>query len=337
MSPPLRGALVGCGYISEQQLWAWQQIPEAEIVAVCDIELARAQQRAEQFGISIVYNDYGQMLQDLKLDFIDIATRPHLHLQMVRVAAEQGIHILCQKPVAETIEEARQMVNLCQAAGVRFMVNENYRHQAWFRKIRQLIDDGRLGTPHYARFYGRWRSTLPAPDFEGQDYFQDMPRLIIFEMGIHLYDTARYLFDEPDTVFADLRRISPEIQGEDMALSLARFGPLTFLFDLNWFAIPESNSGSVAHGRFVVEGSEGTATLSTDGRLRLIREDEQAEWSFPPDTVAQSFVTTQGHFITCLQTGQEPETSGTETLKTMALVFGAYESARSGCQVRLQP
>lgn len=335
MSSPLRGALVGCGYISEQQLRAWQQITGAEIVAVCDIDLAKAQQRSQQFGIPAVYGDYGQMLRELDLDFIDIATRPALHLPMVSVAAERGIHILCQKPVSETMDEARQMVAICQTAGVQFMVNENYRHQAWFRQIKQLLDDDRLGTPHYARFYGRWRATMPTPDFEGQDYFRDMPRLIIFEMGIHLYDTARYLFNEPDAVFADLRRVSPEIQGEDMALSLARFGPLTFLFDLNWFAIAEQQAGNVAHGRFVVEGSQGTAVLSQDGSLQLIRDDGQEEWHFPQDTIAQSFAATQRHFITCLETGQESETSGAETLKTMALVFGAYESANTGQMVRL--
>jgi predicted dehydrogenase len=335
MSTPFRGALVGCGYISEQQLWAWQQIPEAEIVALCDIDLSKAQQRGRQFGIETIYSDYGRMLDDLNLDFIDIATRPNLHLPMVKAAAERGFHILCQKPVAETIEEAGQMAAICNKAGVQFMVNENYRHQSWFRQIKSLIEDGRLGTPHYASFYGRWRSTLPKPDFEGQDYFKDMPRLIIFEMGIHLYDTARYLFGEPDTVFADLRQVSPDIQGEDMALSFARFGPLTFLFDLNWFAVPVNDGGHVAHGRFVVEGSEGTAVLSQDGVLRLHRTDGDQAWSFPPDTVPQSFVATQGHFIDCLLNGQEPETSGTETLKTMAIVFGAYDSASRGCAITL--
>ncbi|MFZ0544470.1 MAG: Gfo/Idh/MocA family oxidoreductase, partial [Candidatus Promineifilaceae bacterium] len=310
MTTPLRGALIGCGYISEQQLQAWQQIPEADIVALCDVDLEKAHYRGRQFGIETIYNDYGRMLDGLDLDFVDIATRPNLHLPMVKAAAERGLHVLCQKPIAETMEEAQQMVAVCQEAGVQFMVNENYRHQAWFRQTKALIEDGRLGTPHYARFYGRWRATLPTPNFAGQDYFRDMPRLLIFEMGIHLYDTARYLFGEPDTVFADLRRVSPDIQGEDMALSLARFARLTFLFDMNWFAVLHDHTGNAAHGRFVVEGSEGTAALSQDGLLRLYRADGSEEWQFPQDTIEQSFVATQRHFIECLQTGQEPETSG---------------------------
>jgi predicted dehydrogenase len=254
---------------------------------------------------------------------------------MVAAAAARGVHVLCQKPLAATLFEARQMVQLCDEAGVQFMVNENYRHQAWFRHIRKLLDEGLLGTVHYARFHGRWRATYPTPDFEGQDYFQEMTRLIIFEMGIHLYDTARYLFGEATSVFADLRRVSPHIAGEDMALSLARFGDLTFLFDLNWFALPHENGGETAHGQFVVEGTEGTAALATDGSLRLVTATGTEAWRFPEDTIPRSFVATQQHFVDCLRSGRAAETSGAETLKTMALVFGAYRSAREGRVVAL--
>jgi predicted dehydrogenase len=87
----------------------------------------------------------------------------------------------------------------------------------------------------------------------------------------------------------------------------------------------------------VVEGSEGTAVLTPDGCLRLYRTDGNEEWQFPKDTVAQSFTSTQQHFIDCLQSGRSFETSGVETLKTMALVFGAYQSAREGRFIELAP
>jgi predicted dehydrogenase len=287
------------------------------------------------FAIPTVYDDYHRMLAELNLDFVDIATRPGLHLPMVTAAADHGVDVLCQKPLAESMDAAQEMVQRCAAAGVQFMVNENYRQQAWFRQIRALLDEGRLGTPHYARFHGRWRATLPYPDFEGQDYFQQMPRLLIFEMGIHLYDTARYLFGEATSVFADVRRVSPDIAGEDMALSLVSFGDLTFLFDLNWFAIPQTEGHGVAHGQFVVEGSRGTVALERDGCLRLYSDQGAKQWQFPQDTIPRSFVATQQHFIDCLRSGRPAETSGAETLKTMALVFGAYRAAREGRVVTL--
>lgn len=331
----LRGALIGCGYISEQQLWAWRQIPGVQIVAVCDVDVEKAQQRARQFQIENTFADYHQMLDSLDLDFVDIATRPASHLPMITRAASRGLHVLCQKPMAPTIEEAQQMVRVCQDHGVQLMINENYRHQAWFRTIRTLLDDGRLGAPHYARFHGRWRSTLPTPDFEGQDYFAQMPQLIVYEMGIHLYDTARYLFGEAASIYADLRQVSPYIAGEDMVLTLAHFGDLTFLFDINWFALSQPSSDATTHGEFVVEGTEGTVQLSKDGSLRLHTIQGTKTWTFAEDTIPQSFVATQRHFVDCLRQGRAAETSGPESLKTMALVFGAYRSAREGRVVQL--
>lgn len=331
----LRGALIGCGYISEQQLWAWRQIPDVQMVAVCDVDLKKAHRRAKAFEIENVFADYRHMMDELALDFVDIATRPSLHLAMVAEAASRGLHVLCQKPMAETMEEGQQMVQACAQHGVALMINENYRHQAWFRQIRQLLDSGRLGTPRYARFHGRWRSTLPAPNFEGQDYFGQMPRLVVYEMGIHLYDTARFLFGEATSIYADLQQVSPYIAGEDMALTLARFGDLTFLFDLNWFAVAPPSSASTTHGTFVVEGTEGSIYLTSDGSLQLRTAQGAETWPFPADTIPQSFIATQQHFVDCLRGGRAAETSGAESLKTMALVFGAYRSAREKRMVPL--
>jgi len=281
-----------------------------------------------------VYTDYRKMLDEEQLDFVDIATRPMLHLEMVRAGAERGLHVLCQKPIADTLEELRAMIAACEAAGVTFMVNENFRHRAWFRQVRNLLDAGALGTPYNARFFGRWRSTLPTPDFEGQPFFIDMPRLIVFEAEIHPLDTARYLFGEAQTIYARLRRVSPHIKGEDKSLIVADFGPLTCQFDSAWYAVP-APSPPGEWDSFVVEGTEATAVLERGGTLTLYGESAVQEWRFPEDTVNQSFVATQRHFIDCVQTGREAETSGPQTLRTMALVFGAYRSAEEGRVVAL--
>lgn len=326
----LRGGLIGCGYISKQQLWAWQRVAGAEIVAVCDLELERAQERAQEFNIAEVFTDYHSMLDKLDLDFVDIATRPESHLKLVSASATRGAHILCQKPLADTMKEAQQMVSACDKAGVTFMVNENGRHQAWFRKTKALLDQGALGNPHYARFQSRWRATLPNPDFEGQPYFAEMPMLIVYEMGVHYLDTSRYLFGEASSIYAQLKRVSPHIFGEDMAVLMASFDDLTLLIDTNWYSIPEPGEKQITWGTFTLEGTEGTLILHPDGKLVLYLSDEQQYWSFSEDTVLRSFVATQQHFIDCLKTGQTPETSGRETLKTMALVFAAYKSSEEG-------
>jgi predicted dehydrogenase len=322
----LRGAMIGCGYISQQQLWAWSQVADAEIVAVCDVDEAKARGRADEFGIGAAYTDYRQMLAEHDLDFVDIATRPMTHLEMVRAGAERGLHVLCQKPVADTLDELRAMIAACDDAGVTFMVNENFRHQAWFRKLKGLLDTGVIGRPYNARFHNRWRSTLPVPEFEGQPFFQNMPRLIVFEAEIHVLDTARYLFGEAQTIYARLHRVSPHIAGEDKAVILADFNQLTCQIDAAWYAVPVRGPQGAAWASLVVEGDEGTLVLDRAGTLSLHRAKESEEWHFPPDTINQSFAATQRHFIDCVHTGLPAETSGPETLRTMALVFGAYRS-----------
>lgn len=326
----LHGAIIGCGYISKQQLTAWRRVQGARIVAVCDLEESRARQRAREFEIMALYTDYRQMLDAERLDFIDIATRPSSHLQLVTAVAERGLHVLCQKPIAGSMDEARQIVAACDRAGVVLMVNENGRHQAWFRRMKSLLVAGALGDLHNACFFGRWRATLPTPDFEGQPYFQEMPQLLVFEMGVHYLDTARYLFGEAQSVFARLHRVSPHIAGEDKALLLLEFGSMTCLVDSNWYAVPVPQGQSIAWGPLLVEGTVGTLLLREDGTLLLYSEEHEQQWRFPTDTIDRSFVATQQHFVDCLQKGMAPETGGRDTLRTMALVFGAYRSDEEG-------
>lgn len=330
-----QGVMIGCGHISKDHLWAWKQISDANIVAVCDIVQEKAQERANEFNIPLVFTDYKKMLAEVKPDFVDIATRPSSHSILVTYAAQKGLHVLCQKPLAQTLQEANQLEQICRKAGIVFMVNENGRHQRWFRDIHGLLTNKVIGDPYYARFEERGRVTLPQPDFGGQPYLSEMTRLAVYEMGVHYLDIARYLFGEADWVFAQLNRVSPFIAGEDQALIATKFQELTCLIDIGWYTVPLPSS-DVTWGRLKIEGTIGTLSLETDGTLYLFTDHEQQTWRFPHDTLSQSFVATQQHFITCLDTGDEPETSGAQTLNTMKLVYAAYESASLGQVVNVE-
>ena len=120
--PPLRAALIGCGHISVRHIPAWQATPDADLVALCDLDLARAQERAREFGIPKAYDSVEAMLDAERLDCVDVATHDVTHTALVSLAAGRGLHVLCQKPLAPTVAEARAMVDLAARAGVRFMV-----------------------------------------------------------------------------------------------------------------------------------------------------------------------------------------------------------------------
>lgn len=148
----LQGAPIGCGHVSLYHLRAWARIPEAEIVALANRTVAKAEDRAREFGIhpAYVYSDYRVLLDQEDLDFVDIATAPHVHREQVEAAASHGLHVLCQKPFAPTLEDARAMIAVCDRAGVLFSINENWRWRRWYRDVKQLVDAGSwedLGTP----------------------------------------------------------------------------------------------------------------------------------------------------------------------------------------------
>ena len=130
-----KGVCIGAGYFSHFQYEAWQRIGEVQITAFCNSNADRAKTIREEFGITNHYTDYRKMLEREKPDFVDVITPPRTHLEMCKFAANLGIHIICQKPLAPTLAEAQQIVECTSRAGVRFMVHENFRFQPWHRQI----------------------------------------------------------------------------------------------------------------------------------------------------------------------------------------------------------
>lgn len=325
----LRGALIGCGYASRFQLEAWKHIPAVEIVAVASRNARKARHRADEFDIPSMYTDYVQMLDKEDLDFVDIATPPIVHLEMVKEAAQRKLHILCQKPISETLGELLQMIDICNAADVRFMVNENGRFQPWFREIKALLDSGEFGRPFHLHVSSQYRMTLPR--FEAGDQetlLRDMPRLITFELGVHLLDTLRYLLGEPISLYSTMDKISSNVAGEDIASILLKLEEAQAVIEMSWASLPpRAYEKSASWSEVRIEAETGTVLLETDGTLSVVTDGGRESKSFQENGELLGYVGAQQHFSNCLLSGREFETSGKETYKTMELVFGAYFSA----------
>ena len=330
----LKGALIGCGYIADYQMEAWKKIPEVEIVAVCDLVEEKAGKMAAKFGVARRFVDYRQMFDEIRPDFVDIATRPASHFELTRAAAERGIAVLCQKPLAASLNEAREIVETCEKLSVPFMVNENWRFRPWFREMRKLLDEGKVGPPYFARFTRRNQRTLPQPSFINQPYFIEMEKLIIYESCIHYIDTMRFLLGEVESVYCQIKKVGAGQAGEDFAVLILNFRPSKAgqtplgLVDSNWCSQPEYEY-SLADD-FRLEGSEGTLITKGDGVVHLLRNDSQTfskETLDAPAGYKESFRATQAHFARSLLEQCEFETGGRDNLKTLAAVFAAYESA----------
>ena len=342
---PLCGAMLGTGSISIHHMLAWQAIPGVKIVALANRTRARAEALGRDFGIgdAHVYSDYQELLEREAVDFVDIATAPHIHQEQVLAAAAHGVHVLCQKPFATSLDEGREMAAACEAAGVRCVVNENWRWRRWYRELKELLAQGSVGKPRYARFTSHSDIVLPRVDgtpppvLIQQPYMAQIPRLIVFEWGIHLIDVMRFLFGDVSRVYARMSRVSDLVQGEDAAVVMLEFrNGVTGILDISWGSrIPEEKLlGRGYLDPFIVEGDAGTIELAPyQGNLMLVtkangtdRRPTHASIS-PAEAYQESYLNTQSHFIQALRTGEAAENEVRDNLKTLAITFAAYDSA----------
>lgn len=335
-----RIGLVGTGWWSEKHLGAWQRIEGARIEALCDRDPKKLAAKAERYGVPEERRcgDLASMLAIADIDIVDIVTGPETHVELVRQAAAAGKHILCQKPFARSEEEAREMVELARAAGVRLMVTENWRWLSRFRTIKRLLDAGHCGRLHAMRYVHsdyytpRMLPGIPLP----QPFFRDMPRLLFYEMGAHWYDTWRFLFGTPSRLYAELATVSAYVRGEDAGIVTLGYDDGRYGYmDMSWATrqkldTPLGETVGPAHlEQMVVDGEDGTIKLFADGAIGLVKRDgaESTVLEAHPLDHEESHFRLQSHFIERLADGRPFETGGEDNLTTLRMIFGTYESA----------
>lgn len=343
----LRGALLGCGQVSLHHLRAWAQIEEAEIVALYNRTVSKAEARAWQFGIPLehVYGDYHELLDTEEVDFVDIATAPQIHREQVEAAAAHERHVLCQKPMAPTLEDAHAMIGACEAAGVLFSVNENWRWRSWYRDLKNLLNEGVIGRPHYVSIVKHRSVTLPGrdgspPPLAAEPHTMELNRLIVYDWGIHLIDVLRFLFGDVTSVYARMDKVSPHVKGEDRALLALDPGSIIGVIDISWATVlaqPDSSNLDTRPENVTIEGDKGTIELLEHGNVLRVtaagKTSQHAAYRGTPEEAYQaSYTAAQRHFVECLRSGQIPETVASDNLRTLMATLAAYESA-AGNQV----
>ena len=336
---PLRGALIGCGFFAMNQLEAWRDLDGVDIVALCDRDPARLDAAGERFGIGARYLDAVAMLREQRLDFVDIATTPPSHRALVELAAAHRVAVICQKPIAPTLEDARAMVEATTSAGVLMMVHENFRWQTPILAVKRALDANRIGTP----FWGRVSFRSGFDVYAAQPYLATGARFIIEDLGIHVIDVARFLLGNAHAVTARTRRINPAIRGEDVATMLLDHADgVTSVVDCSYAT--RQHRDPFPETLVEINGTEGTLRLDQDYRLRVSTLDGTVEedvsppllgWAQRPwHNIQESVFNIQRHWLDALRAGHEPDTSGRDNLQTFALVQAAYLSAETGQTVR---
>jgi predicted dehydrogenase len=259
---------------------------------------------------------------------------------MCAFAASRGIHIICQKPLAPTYGVSRRIVE--QSAGVRFMVHENFRWQPWYRAIKKVQARGDIGEFTHVCFLMRMGDGWGEDAYLArQPFFREYPRLLIYETGVHFIDTFRFLLGEVSSVVAETKRLNPAIRGEDAGQLLLKFANgSTAIWDANRYNESEAESPRFTFGELRIDGTAGHLTMDASSAIRVKRLGQPAvelEYARERKNFAGDCVYfLQRHFVDCMLSGQEFESSGSDYLKNVRIVEAAYESARIGEVVRLQ-
>lgn len=330
----LKGIAIGAGYFSDFHYEAWTRMESVKMLAICDLDIEKASQIAQKYSVSQVYDDFEKMISEQKADFVDIITPPDTHFTLVKMAADKGLNIICQKPLAPTYEEAVELVNYCKSAGVRLMVHENFRFQPWHREMKKLLDGGVIGELNHIVHFCRMGDGWGEDAYLGrQPYFRDYKRLLIYETGIHFIDIYRFLGGEIDDVFARLRRLNPVIKGEDSGLlSFTMESGAWVTCDFSRYNESSTENARYTFGQFTLEGSKGSIRLYPDGQITIqkLGEKEQIH-SYIHENIGfagDCVYATQKHFVDCLKANSPFETSGEEYLKSLAVQERVYEVAK---------
>lgn len=341
----LRGVCLGAGYFSRFQYEAWARIPEVEIVALANRDVAKARDAAARHGIPRAYawSDLAAMLDAEKPDFVDIITPPETHLEAVRLAAARGIAIICQKPVAPTWDECVAVVETVRRTGVRFMVHENFRWQPWYREMRRQIDAGTIGELFSIAVRTRLGDGWPADAYLArQPFFRTYPRLFCYETGIHFLDTFRYLGGEISSVYSRLQKRNPAIAGEDAAQIVCGFASgATALLDASRYNESDAADARYTFGTVRLDGNQGHLELDLDGNLTLkLLGQPSRRLDYPHSRVGfagDCVYALQRHFVDRMLDGAPFESTGEDYLKSTALMEACYRSHATRQVVTLSP
>ena len=342
----VRAGLIGCGKIARIHAEALHHLEEADFVACCDQDERRARDLADTYGVPNVYDSAEALLQSGTVDVVLVCTPHPMHERVVVAAAEAGVHVLCEKPIAIALDEADRMIEATDRAGVTFGVIFQRRFWPAAQRMRRAIDEGRLGTLTLGECSARiWRP---------QEYFESDPWRgkwategggVLMNQAVHAIDQFVWFMGEPVEVvgrYATLRH-GDYIDVEDTAVATVVFenGALgviqaasTFQPGFGFRVAVHGNNGAAASVWEKEEGQQGVNDVWTFSG----EEEQRAAWEiaeggqpgFPGFHAVQI-----RDFLQAILEQRPPAVTGRDALKSLEVILAIYESSRTGLPVKM--
>lgn len=336
----LKFAILGCGFWSQFQLGAWNEIEGVECVALFNRTPSKAEELAKRFGVPKVYDDAEEMLKNEELDFIDIITDVDTHEKFTLLGAKYGKDVICQKPLAPSYESAKRMLQATSEAGVHFYVHENYRWQPQFRRVKEILDSGVIGNP----FRCETSFITAFPLFETQPFLAELEQFALTDQGSHQFDVLRYLFGEAKTIYCEKQTVNPTIKGEDVTTSILKMEngivciqKISFSSPLEKEIFPQTT--------LLIEGDKGSIRLDAEFEISITSPEGTTKESVPMRSYPwqtdrlkpepPSIVDINQNILNDMLGKGKAENTGDDNFKTVQLVWAAYESAKSGKVIKM--
>jgi predicted dehydrogenase len=338
--------VIGLG-MGRHHIAGYQNHPFAQVVAISDIDPARLQEIGDKYNISRRYTSAEQMLQDGKLDVVSIATPNKFHNPLALACYEAGCHVLCEKPMAMSAAEGREMLAAAQKAGKRLMINFSYRFTEQSMALKQQVDMGTIGDVYFARTIWHRRRGLPGfGGWFGQKELSGGGPLI--DLGVHRIDLALWLMGYPKPVWVLGSTYNPisstlaakrnaKFDVEDLAVGLVKFdNGATLEVEASWAAnIKESELMETrlygTLGGLVQRNLD--ETYKFEAELYVEREGAHFDMKLHPPVPPVS--TPMYHFIDSIVNDKPHIATGEEGLLVMEILDALYMSAAEGMPVKI--
>jgi predicted dehydrogenase len=334
--------LIGSGFVADLHAAAFRLVPDAEVIAVASPTPGKARRFASQRGIGQAFENYRDLLALKEISLVSLALPNDLHCQATLDAARAGKHVLCEKPLCRTLEEADRMIEACRKAGVLLLYAEELCFAPKYVRAQQLAREGALGRV----FLVKQSEEHGGPH---EPWFWDVNRSgggVLLDMGCHSIEFARWVFGKPavKSVTAQLGRYvhQDRSQGEDHSFCLVEYeGNRIGLAENSW-----AKQGGV-DDRCEIYGAAGFT------RADLLRGSSLLTYSEPGYGYAvEKAATTRGytftmfeeiwnygfpqemlHFVRCVQGKETPLESGEDGREVLKIICAAYESAGAGRRI----
>ena len=337
---PFKIALVGCGRISKNHFDAIERIDGFQLVAVCDTVPERARAAGAEQDVES-FTNYGDMLASAGPDIVAICTPSGLHASQGIAAAKAGKHVITEKPMAITLEQADGLVQACDAARVRLFVVKQNRLNPSIQLLKRAVDKGRFGRIYLANTTVRWNRPQDYYDSASWRGTWEFDGGAFMNQASHYVDLIQWLVGPVESVVAKTATQARRIEAEDSGVAVLKFrsGALGVI-EVNVLTYPRNWEGSIAiigeRGTVKIGGTavnkvEHWAFAEYDDDDKLV----EATQTNPPSVYGFGHEAYYRNVLSVLRGDAEPETDGRAGRKSLELILGIYESAKSGRDVPL--